>query len=438
MGKVQLTSYTWQDLRETVHQVNPKLATIIDDLSPSEEFKLYRCAYKYGDEIVKRGDLYLPHQDGLVSLKSPEVSHKIRNDISYNHFSNPLSMVLNNAIEFHIPVEGRIIPHSLSRAGDIFGLGNIFDDLNSHFPPSFLWYMTAGARSVCMLSKISDSVSHRRLVHHYQIHEACPKALSDHWRIFRELVNCPEFGDPWEVDLLFFGQQWVKHLSDKAWIHFRAYLQDLVWQRTSYWRSQFISDLVLTHIQRHEGIKPSAYIADIVKYLFAVGVGALPGFMPAINNDLGPFDRVKTAYEDTYRMKEYLPIVMQPGYFKANSRDAVYASLQFLSVMELSPKSNERSSTIADLYAVQSLVRRYLRGITEGDYNMDGTWFYEMAKHVYFRFYHSSASQYPNIQDTHDLIPHDRRFQKLLRGKYGAAFPATGRFLRGCIQLASQ
>lgn len=437
MGAVRLKAYTWQDIRQSVQQVNPRLAAIIDDLSPSDKFTFYRCAYDYGNEIVKHGDLYLPHNDELVSIKSPDVSNTIKQAISYNHFSNPLSMVLNNAIEFFIPIEGRIIPYAIMRPGDIFGLGTVFDSLNSHFPPSFLWYMTAGARSVCMLSKISDSASHRRLVHQYQIHEACPKSLLNHWRIFRELVNCPEFGNPWQVELLFFSQQWVKHLNDKAWIHFRAYLQDLVWERTSYWRSQFISDLVLTHIQRQEGIKPSAYIADIVKYLFAVGVGALPGFMPAIDNDLGPFDRVQRAYKETYRMKDYLPIVMQPGYFDSTSPDAVYASLQFMSVMELSPKSNERSSTIADLYAVQSLVKRYLRGITEGDYNMGGTWFYEMARHVYFRFFHSSASQYPNIQDTHNLIQYDRRFQQLLGEQGEPSFPATGRFLRGCVQLAS-
>lgn len=438
MGVARLKSYTWKDVRESVRRVNPTLASIIDDLSPSDTYTFYRCAYQYGDEVVKHGDLYLPNDGELVSIKSPDVSQTIKKEIGYNHFSNPLSMVLNNAVEFFIPIEGRIIPYAIMQPGDIFGLGTVFDSFHSHFPPSFLWYMTAGARSVCMLSKISDSVSHRRLVQQYQIHEACPKSLQDHWRIFRELVNSPDFGNPWQVELLYFSQHWVKHLNDKAWIRFRGYLQDLVWEKTAYWRSQFISDLVLTHIQRQEGIKPSAYIADIVKYLFAVGVGALPGFMPAIDNALGPFDRVGAAYESVYRMKDYLPIVMQPGYFNSKSKDAVYASLQFLSVMELSPKSNERSSTIADLYAVQSLVKRYLRGITQGDYNMNGTWLYEMAEKVFFRFYHSSASQYPNILDTHVLIEKDSRFQQLLKGRDLSEFPATGRFLRGCVQLASR
>jgi hypothetical protein len=438
MNEVKLKAYTWEDIRLEVKHVNPVLARIIDNLSPSSEFKLYKCSYPFGSEILKKGDLYLPTPDGeYVSLKHPDVSPTLKREIGYNLYSNPLSMVLNHSVEFCIPIEERIIPYAIMRPGDIFGLGTVFDSFVSHFPPSFLWYTTAGARSVSMLSKISDTVSHRRLVQQYQLNQSAPKSLLDHWAIFSEIANHPSFGDPWMVDLLFFSHRWVKHLNDKAWIAFRAYLQDLVWEKTAYWRSQFISDLVWTHIQRQEGIKPSAYIADIVKYIFAVSVGALPGFTPAVNNDLGPFDRIAEAYQSVYRLRDYPPIIMQPDYFSMQQGLPVYTSLQFMSVMELSPKSNERTSTIADLYSVQSLVKRYLRGITQGEYNLGGTWLYEIAQHMNYRFYHSNAGQYPNILSTTELPNYDVRFSNLLKVYPGTSFPVTARFLRGCVQLSS-
>lgn len=436
MSTVHLKALTWQDVRHRVNEVNPVLGKIIDDLSPSSNFKLYQFDYPYGTEFVQRGDFYLPHEGGLISLQDPAVPVSAKTNLGYNRFSNPLSLVLNKSIEFFILTEGRIIPFATMRTGEVFGLGNVFDGFISHCPPSFIWNVTAGARSVSMLSKISDSISHRRLVQHYQLQSSCPKSLADHWGIFREIANHDSFGDPWSVELLFFSHEWVKHLNDDAWTPFRVYLQNLVWEKTAYWRSQFVSDLVWKHIQRQENIKPSAYVADIVKYLFAVGVGALPGFMPAMDNELGPIDRICEAYQTVYRLRDYPPIIMQPEYFDYHHPLPTYTSLQFLSVMDLSPKANERSSTIADLYAAQSLVKRYLRGIRDGNYKMEGTWLYEMAQAVEYRFFHSNASQYPNIENAAEILALDARFQAILDQNPGAAFPSTSRFLRGCVQIS--
>lgn len=437
MSAIRFKVSQWDDVRSEVRMVNPTLARIIDKLSPGPEFTLYKMSYPFGSRILQRGDLYLPSKLGLVSLKDPEVSPAIKKAIGYNMFSNPITMVLSNSTEMFIPIEGRIIPYGIAGPGDVFGLWTVFDGLISHCPPVFLWDMTAGARSVSMLSKISDSVSHRRLVQHYQLDQNCPKTLLDHWAIFKEIANHPEFGAPWEMELLYFGRKWVDTLNDPEWVTLRAYLLDMVWNSSAYWRNQYTSNLMWTHIQRREGIKPSAYIADIVKHLFAVAVGALPGFAPALNDFLGPFSCIQQAYLDVYRMRDYPPIIMQPEYFSPERNNCVYTSLQFLSAMDLSPKSNDRSSTIADLYSVQSLVRKYLLGITKGDFNMEGARLYEMAKSVSYSFYHSNAGQYPNILSSMNIPKRDPAFTSILDHFKGTQFPATGSFLRGCIGIAS-
>lgn len=435
MATVRFKAYTWEEVREQVRHVNPHLSVIIDELSPNPEFTLYKMSYPFGSNILKRGDLWLPTKEGLISLKDPQISPAIKKAIGYNLYSNPMSMVLSNATELFIPIEDRIIPYSIMRAGDVFGLWTVFDGLISYCPPLFLWEMTAGARSVSMLSKISDSVSHKRLVHQFQLNQGCPKTLLDHWNIFREIGNDTSFGDPWEVELLFFSHHWVDHFSDRAWTAFRAYLQDLAWKGTAYWRNQFMANLMWTHIQRKEGIKPSAYIADLAKHLVAVAVSVLPGFGLVEDDSLGPFSRIQQAYTEIYRLRDYPPLIMQPQYFEPEKNRAVYTSLQFLSAMDLSPKSNDRSSAIADLYAVQSLLKKYLRGIIDDSYNTKGTRLYEMAKSVSYEFYHSDSGDYPYILNTSQIPKHDLNVAQLMKPYSGAAFPDTGSFLRGCVRI---
>jgi hypothetical protein len=438
MSTIRFKASTWDDVRKQVMSVNPEFARIIDKLSPGPEFTLYKVTYPYGSHILQKGDLYLPTKDGLVSLKDQSVSPTIKKAIGYNAYSNPVTMVLKNSAEMFIPIEGRIIPYSIVKSGDVFGLWTVLDGLISHCPPLFLWDMTAGARSVSMLSKISDSMSHRRLVQHYQIDHSCPKSLLDHWGIFTEIANDPSFGDPWQMEMLYFSRKWFDKLKDPEWVAFRSYLQGLAWRSSAYWRNQYTSNLMWTHIQREESIKPSAYTSDIVKHLFAVGVSALPGFAPALNDFLGPFQRIQTAYHDVYRMRDYPPIIMQPEYFDSALNNTVYVSLQFMSAMDLAPKSNDRSSTIADLYAVQSLVQKYLRGVTKGGFNMKGARLYEMANTVDYRFYHSDSGQYPNIVSSASIPKKDSAFTELMKKFHATSFPARGSFLRGCVSIASR
>ena len=67
--KVALTPLTWKQARETFHQLNPELATLIDELDPPKELLLYQARYNYGDRFLDKGDFFLPTDTGdLVPL----------------------------------------------------------------------------------------------------------------------------------------------------------------------------------------------------------------------------------------------------------------------------------------------------------------------------------------------------------------------------------
>src|SRR3990167_11373570 len=118
-------------------------------------------------------------------------------------------MVLHNALEMFITLEDRVIPFSINKPGNIFGLWRVLDRPNeeklSH-TSVFIWNMTAGARSMFMLPKVSEALAHNKLKQGLGIGIDKPRDLLDHWKVFREIAKQPEFTEDWYVEVLFFSK----------------------------------------------------------------------------------------------------------------------------------------------------------------------------------------------------------------------------------------
>ena len=171
--------------------------------------------------------------------------------------------------------------------------------------------MTAGARSLFMLPKISKSISHHKLQQKIGIYADTPKTLLNHWDIFREIEQCMPDENPWNVELLFFSKKWFDHRNDDAWIKFNHWLAKNAWAGSEFFRNEFIWDMVFSAIQEIKNIRPEPYFTNSVRHLFGIGIGALPGFAPAINNDAGPIHKIQKIYREIYNL-DYAPIIMAP------------------------------------------------------------------------------------------------------------------------------
>jgi hypothetical protein len=436
--QLDLEKLTWNQGRK---YISTELASIIDELDPSSRFSLYKAKYTYGDMILKKGDFYLPSQKQgcLIPFKSEEVSNKIKEDLGYNAGSNPVSLVLTNTLELFISLPDRIIPFSIIKPGKIFGLWNVLDKEVSHYPETFLWEMTAGARSIFMLPKISESSANAKLRSLYHISEDKPKKLSEHWLIFHELVANLQSSYSWEVEILFFSKQWFFN-TDRAWDKFNNYLLNTAWQSSSYWRNQYIWSLVFSLIHHKKGIKPSPYITDIVKHILSVGMGVLPGFAPATNDNLAPISILQEMYIKDYGLKKYVPIIMQPAYFDfQNQSSPVYLSLQYCTAIELGMKSYDRATTLTNLYHVGGLLTRYVEEILHENLNIAMTPLWKLVKKARFDLFHSNPSHYRNIRKTKHLFLEDGNFRMPLPHYLDESrFPENNTFVNGCIRISEK
>lgn len=438
--EIALERLYWDEVRASVSDLNPELARIIDGLSPSKSLYLYKASYPYGSSILNEGDLFLPGQSEKLCLFKEYASNKLKNDLGYNNNSNPAAFVLSKSLELFISLPDRIIPFAVIEAGSIFGIWRILDfnhaQKQSHAATA-LWDMSAGARSAFMLPKISDAAGIDRLSRKFDSSIEKPKALRDHWNIFKNIL--PAKSEAWATELLFFPIQWFENLEDPAWSKFRMYLLTTAWRGSEYWRNQFIWDLTFSRIQSDRGIRPSPYVADMVSHLLAVSAGALPGFTPARNDKYLPLEVLQNAFEDVYGSLNYAPIIMEPAYFNINNpNQPVYCSYHYQTAYKLSQKSSARSSLVTDSYNILSLIKKYLTDLKRKDLNLLGTPLYELGDKVDFTCYHHNISNHAHINGidrASTLLAESPDFLDACNQCETKIMPKNPPFLNGCVKV---
>ncbi len=425
---------SWQDVRKGIEKVNPKLTAIIDDISPDSSYKMFKASYAFGEEMLKEGCLQIPTDSGeLASIYSSQISKNIKDSLSYNLGTNPVSIILQGSAEiFIIQGEHTVSLYGLIPPGKILSTWKVLSD-NPSLSPVFTWHMSSGARSLFMLPKISKATAHKRIAKELGLQQEPPKNLLEHWEIFREIANHPGFGEQWACVIAFFGNKWFDHMNDPAFKDFKLYLLETAWNASNYWRHQLIWNLVFSVIQTNRGLKTSAYIHNTVKHILNMAVGALAGYAPAIDDTAGPIRRLQSLYASVYNLP-YTPNIMQPYTFSESSDRSVYFSFALPGTLEFSNKPRNDSSKLDDLVLTQSYVKKYLTGLTDQHLRIEETPFSRLQETVDFNFYHTDFERLTGIKNPEDLVLEDKYFNVSESKK--ELFPAKSAFLRGCVRIS--
>ncbi len=436
-GKIiDIEELTWAQARTLIAPLNQELVNIIDELSPGDQFTLYKAKYPYGMEVISETESLLPLANGEgISFNDPALPKALAKQLNYNPYnSNPVGIVLQKSSEFYLQIENRILPYSMVAPGDTFGFNRILDkiDANVESPRSslFMWRMTSGARSLFMLPKIGHNASHTKLKKAYRLGVEKPNGYEDHFPIFKELAK--QTKAEWRSEFLFFSNNWFEQLNDPAWLKLYTYM--LRKNRLSYefWRNILSWEITFNIIEQSRNIKSSAYILDTAKHLFAIAEGAFPGYRPAQNNESAPVDLIQKAYLETYEINT-TPIIMEPALFKANQAP-VYYSLSHPTLVQNDPYFLKNAKTIiVALDDLTTVVNKYLDGIQKNSL-AQSTSLYHIATSLCFDYYHHAPSEIHHPIKDASMIPiEDTRFaDKQL------AFPDHSTFVRGCIKLSDK
>jgi hypothetical protein len=426
----------WEEVRVQVARYSPELAEIIDELSPGKDHYFYEENYPYSAVILDRSIFQVSNTDQqIVPLNHPSIAKNIQEDLGYSG-TIPMGLVLENSIETFMCASERVVPFSLYRAGDLISLWRVLDQGHSYHAGRF-WNVTSGARSICMIPKITDTSSHKILKPKFKLKTNVPRKLRDHWELFSQIANHPNFPQPWKSTLLYFPKNWFEHQKDPRWIRFYYFLFNRVWQSSAFLRNQFIIDFAFSNAQQNKNLRPNPYLADTVRHLIAIGSGSVPGFSPALDDTAAPISGLQQVYLDDYGLKKYAPVVVHLHHCLPGDSRVVYYSFQIPTISIFSPKSRKASSAMVELQEVKYIMEVLLSEILRGSLEVENTPLFDLAKNVQYQYYHSERDKVGEILPASDIMNIDSGFTKTVINNDQYTFPEFSPFFKGCISIKS-
>ncbi len=429
----------WSDVRDQVRKVNPAFSDVIEALNPSEKLYLYKAKYPFGATILKEGVFHLPTKEGqILTLNHSDVPQKIKEDLGYLH-TIPVGIVLHNSIEqLFLQAEDRISPYSLKTPGSIFALWTLLDPpLSYHFRD--VWQIVAGSRSLCMLPKIMDYNSYQKLQRARGIKHSMPKNLFDQGHMFTEIARHKGFPAKWSAEILFFPASWFKKDKSAAWANFKLFLHETAWTGSAFWRNQHLVDITWDSFVReltHHNIRLNSSTVDRVKHLIYVGVGALPGFAPAIDDSIAPIEDFKNDFYEIYGLKFAATIIVPCHFSPDNPEKKMYWSLQMPNYLESMPKPKKLESTLSILHDMHTIFDHFRQAALQNKLKgVHGTPIYHLVKNIELDFFHSENDPLSIIQPAKIIPTEDKNFAEKNSKYKKKGFSEISPFFRGCVRF---
>lgn len=441
-GKVlEIEELTWEEASKLLFPVNHELTKIIDDISPSNDLKLYRVKYPFGARIIHDAETYIPVEDGsYISFNDASLPQDLKDNLSYDiNTQSPLGVIVDKKCEFYMHFGQRILPNTIISKGDIVGVSRVLNGVqiaNSRYSSksvSTLWNLNSGTVSSFMLPKISDSIGHNKLKQSLGIVIDKPDSYQEHNAIFTEISAKTK--NEWKSDMIFFSKKWFKKLPDPAWVELYSYLSFVnraaskIWHNTPNWTAIYNE---IESEQRMMNLSP--YALGTSRHLFTMAVGCTPGFKPATDDSSLPTKLIQDTYMNVYDLADNWPIIMEPTQFTRIKEEPVYYSLNHPTLAQHNPSTYKGKSIISLAEEVSFIMEQYSTGILKSSKSLAPS-LYEAAETIEFSFYHNDHSNNRESIKNNAILPtEDPRF--ICKHKENAAFPTYSPFLKGCIKVA--
>ena len=427
---------TWSQVRDSVMVVAPELAQLIDDIDPHQDYPLARARYRYGDKIEYNGKFYVTFDHQSLPIDDERIPVSIRKAIGYSS-TVPLGLLLQRSIESYVDLGDRTLLHHLLKPGELFSLLDLFRS-GAGCSLGRYWRMNSGSQAIFMLPKVSDVSFHKRLRRDYGLLSGVPESLFDQGALFGELASSPSFESDWFSEVLYFSEPWIKAIQSGQWSELAFYMLKCAWRHSQFWRDlpiyePFISKALMRY---HQKLNP--YIVDTAKHIMAISAGGSTGHQVAIDDTVAPIRGIQQAYIDSYSLKTYAPIVMQPAYLNDCSGSSVYYSLQYPMLTETTQTMRKVSTKLEDLRELRQLFDLFTTEIASFDNILAQTPLKQFIDKVTFEFYHSDRDRFGEITPYTQLVEQDTLLAQELARFPGRELSERAQFLRGCVRISSQ
>ncbi len=420
-----LEEVSWEAVREGVRQVNKEFADIIDEVDPSKAFTFVKARYPFGSNILQQGVLQLPTSAReTAALTDTQIPQGIQAKLTYS--AVPIGVVLNKSVEVFFEAADRVMPSKLFEQGALLGLWEFFDPPSPQFAQD-VWNLSAGARTTFLLPKVSDNTAHARLRRDYNVMGYPPRSLLEHKNIFSKINEHTEDDSTWMCEILFLTNQWLEGVDNElVRLKLEKYCLLEAWRQSYNCRIQMSYDVAWEEFskliaRRHLKLQP--YTINTIKHLLAIADGVFPGFQPSNGcEQAAPVASIQKAYIDSYGLKSYAPIVMQP-YHLDGPGAYVYYSLALPTLVDFASMRNAPSNMawLREIRMLMDVLQRVLED-----------------KPINFEYFHSDKDHFGEIRSTIEMLEEDKKLMAYPQ-EYGVrTFPENSPFFKGCIRISLQ
>lgn len=405
----------WQDVKNRVQAIAPELAQLLNEVCQDRNLPVVVASYPYGHDIVKSGEFSLP-----PALVTPAVTEQL------NYSKTPVGLILDKSIEVYYETAERVVPDKIWGAGTIIGLWELFDK-PAQIDSCQYSNVSAGARSIFMLPKISDRSAHARIQKLFKFRDQPPTAMRDHRNLFAKFVNNSATNTQWFCRILYLTKDWFADVGSAALAQLHSYFLNQAWIQSYNCRRQFELHVAwesVLNAMRKKDIYLQPRLSSHIKQLYLISEGIFPGmvFAEEQDEDIAPIGSIQRIYRDVYQLKNHEPLIMRPQHLTQNA--PVYYSLNFPSYFETHvpvksvPRLADETRFLADIIK-----------IIEDEVGM------KSAANPRFKFYHSQTESNTNVLPSSQLVFGDPKLHAYALDGDASKFPANSLFFRGCIKI---
>lgn len=409
-----MSELSWDRVKADIAKANMPLFEVLQTIDGIQNLFFTVLEYKYGQTIADEDYFYLPNSGG-------------------NFPSVPFSMVLDKNLEMFIEFKGKSSAYKIYTEGDFLSVSSLCASSNNHHPSDIL-QISSGARNAFLLCPIADIKPHSNLEKYFNAVIPKPEDIESHFLTFKSI--CDAANCSWRSKLLIFPNEVVRLLKENKLPALLSLIMKFDSNQTEYYANTPFYNYLMTYIKANDDeISQNVFINDVLNQLISIGVGQIPGYSLAVNDDLLPLDFISQIYSKIYKSK-YTPFIMVPTHLnKKNNHPVFYSILK--EEMAFRPSSFSNKTQRCEL--IYNTYKQYANQISNLGH-FKGTPFYEAATQLHLTLFNEKKVQvhqelFKIPRET--IFDYDSRFIEVTEktGYTKNNFPAKTNFLLGCFGI---
>ena len=409
-----MSELSWDKIKTDIARVNRPLFEVLQTIDGIQNMFFTVFEYPYGQIIADENYFYLPNDGGKTD-------------------SVPFSMVLNRNLEMFIEFRGKSSTHRVYKEGEFIGVTNLFSPKNTHHPSDIL-QISSGARNAFLLCPIADIKLHTSLDRHFQTKLVKPDDLGAQFLTFKRL--CEAANCQWRSRLLVFPNELVKLIKRGKTPALSSLIMGFYSNLLGYNANVPFYNYLMAYIKAHDDdISHNGFVNGVLNQLISIGVGQVPGYGLAVDDDLLPVAFIAHTYRDIYKSR-YTPLMMVPVHFNKKTNHPVFYSILKEEVVFRPGSFSNKPQRCELIYNTYKQYADHIKRLG----NFKSTPFYETATQLALTLFNEKKVRVPYglfKLPKEAIFDYDPRFLEVTKnlGYEKSNFPAKTTFLIGCFGI---